>query len=257
MNRRQFTKAGVSAAAAAVTGVSGATEKPCFYELRTYELRSDIDSKGLHEFLENHYIPSLRRRKIGPVGCFSVMVGQLSPALITLVPYHTLEELHTNTDLVAGGEDWVSQWKKLETGAAVPYVRYHSALLKAFKGHTKIELPAPSSKTPPHIFELRTYESRNAFDSAAKIDMFNQEEIKIFRDCGLHPVFFGEGISGTRLPHLTYMLSFEDMEARQKNWSVFSANPDWNRIKNLPAWANTVSNITASFLVPTGYSEIK
>ena len=39
-----------------------------------------------------------------------------------------------------------------------------------------------------------------------------------FYETGLHPVFFGETIIGEKLPQLTYMLTFKDMEERDANW---------------------------------------
>jgi hypothetical protein len=52
------------------------------------------------------------------------------------------------------------------------------------------------------------------------------------------------------------MVAFDDMAARDKGWSVFQANPDWNRIKGEPRWAGTVSNIHASFLRAAPFSDI-
>ena len=43
-------------------------------------------------------------------------------------------------------------------------------------------------------------------------------ELAIFRRTGLRPVFFGNNLIGDRLPSFTYMLTFDDMAAREKNW---------------------------------------
>jgi hypothetical protein len=170
-----------------------------------------------------------------------------------LIPYQSLSQLRATTDLVAADDSFTKAWKSFETGSKLPYVRYESSLLKAFEAHPQIELP-PDGR---HLFELRTYESKDAFDAAAKVEMFNEEEIQIFRDCGLRIVFFGEAMFGSRLPHLTYMLAWNDMAEREEGWRIFGGNKDWNRIKAVPKWANAVSNIHASFLRSTDYSEIK
>ena len=78
--------------------------------------------------------------------------------------------------------------------------------------------------------------------------MFNEEEIQIFRDCGIHPLFFGETIVGSHMPSLFYMSHYADMDARAEAWSTFGKSEGWNRIKNRPGWSNadivsTVSNI--------------
>jgi hypothetical protein len=155
---------------------------------------------------------------------------------------------------VASGQDWLKAWKEFEE-TGMPYVHCHSQLLKAFAGHPALEKPTGSPDG--RVFELRTYESKNAFKAAAKVDMFNQEEVKIFRDCKMTPVFFGEALIGQRLPHLTYMMAFDNMEAREKGWATFRTNPDWNRIREDPRWIDTVSSIHASFLSAAGYSEIR
>jgi hypothetical protein len=256
MNRRQFATAGLGAAAGLSGGLTvEAAQEQSFYELRTYELRRDLDTSKIHSFFERFYLPMLRKQTSGPVGCFEVSSGQNAPALITLLQYDSPARVSANTDLVASGAEGVEQWKAFETDRQMPYVRYESRLLKAFRAHPIIEKPA-QAREGNNIFEIRTYESKDAVASAAKIEMFNLEEIKIFRDCNMHPVFFGEGLVGTRLPHLTYMLAFEDMAARDRAWGTFVSNPDWNRIKDEPKWLNTVSVIHASFLRPTPYSEI-
>jgi hypothetical protein len=86
--------------------------------------------------------------------------------------------------------------------------------------------------------------------------MFNQVELEIFRNNELNPVFFGEVIAGPDLPYLTYMVAFKDMEERNKKWEKFGADPDWNRVKVLPEYANTVSKIIKKFLEPLPYSQV-
>jgi hypothetical protein len=254
MNRRQFTRIGLSSAAAvSASSTALAADRRHYYEYRSYELRTDIEPQRINKFFADHLIPELKKRASGPIGCFNVSAGQLTPSLSLLIPFHPLSDLRSTSELVSTGGAFTSAWRSFETGSSLPYVRYQASLLKAFDAHPQVEVP-PSGR---HIFELRTYESKDAFDAAAKVEMFNQEEIRIFRDCGMRIVFFGEGIFGTRLPHLTYMLAWQDMEEREKGWSIFRDNEDWNRIKVVPKWANAVSNIHASFLRGTDYSEIR
>jgi hypothetical protein len=167
--------------------------------------------------------------------------------------------MQATMDAMRNDKEFAKAWQAFETGNELPYVRYESVILKAFDSHPKTELPPTEEKRPPRIFELRTYESRNAFSIRNKVDMFNQEEIKIFRDSGFATVFFGEGVIGARLPSLTYLVGFDNMAARDKAWGTFAASADWARVKTKPGWtdAEAVSNIHASFLRPTGYSQIR
>ena len=108
------------------------------------------------------------------------------------------------------------------------------------------------------VFELRTYESHSHKASKKKIELFNRNEIAIFRRTGLTPVFFGETLIGTKLPNLTYVLVFDDLAAREKNWDTFRADAEWKKLSSTPGYtdAEIVTNISNVFLRPTAYSQI-
>src|SRR5439155_21402739 len=88
--------------------------------------------------------------------------------------------------------------------------------------------------------------------------MFNNGEIAIFRRTGLQPVFFGETLIGAKMPNLTYMLVFENMAEREKNWGVFASDLEWRKLSSTPGYtdAEIVTNISNLFLRPTAYSQI-
>jgi hypothetical protein len=132
------------------------------------------------------------------------------------------------------------------------YTRFSSSFYFAFEGIPQLVKPAKGSM----LFELRTYEgySENAVDR--KTAMFNDGELSIFEETGLHSVFFGSQVSGPLMPALTYMLAFKDMEERDTNWSAFIDHPEWKRISVLPEYANTVSDIKRTFLKPLAYSQL-
>jgi hypothetical protein len=261
MNRRDVLKTTLAAsiAGAANAPVSAAAESNHFYELRAYQLRNDIQPARINEFFQQHFLPMMKRQGVGPVGCFNVISGLHSPSLVVVIDYKSLVEAQSAMEAARNDKEFIKGWQAFEAAGELPYVRYEAALLKAFDAHQKIEVPATDEKRPARVFELRAYESRSAFSLRNKIEMFNQEEIKIFRDCGFAPVFFGEGVFGSRLPHLTYLVGFDNMAAREKAWDAFRTNADWARVRNKPGWtdAEAVSNIHAAFLRPTSYSQIR
>ena len=106
------------------------------------------------------------------------------------------------------------------------------------------------------LLELRIYESFDEDAARRKITMFNKDELPIFDETGLHTVFFGETLIGEKLPQLTYMLVFNDMAERDRNWQAFIDHPEWKRISQLPEYANSVSQVNRIFLVPTDYSQV-
>ncbi len=263
MNRRNILKTGLSAGLIGATNLTtslttnAAAEGNHYYELRTYQLRNDLTNKRIHDFFQSQFLPMAKRQDFGPVGCFTVASGQYTPSLILLLDYKSLGDMQAAHARMEGDKDFMKAWQDFEATAEMPYVRYESMLLKAFDGHLKLEIPAPN-KTP-RLFELRTYESRNHFSLKNKLAMFNQEEIKIFRDAGFAPIFFGEGVIGTRQPALTYMVAFDDMAAREAAWAKFVNSEAFKKIRVMPSWTDpeAVSNIYGSFLRPTAYSQIK
>ncbi len=259
MDRRQMVKTGLAAAVIGATAKAGTAQGGNhFYELRTYELRNDFKPARIQEFFQQQFMPFMKRLGAGPIGCFNVISGMSGPALIVLIDYPSLGVMQSVHEKSTADKEFNAAWRAFETGE-LPYVRYESVLLKAFDNHPKIEVPVSDDKRLPRVFELRTYESRNAFSLRDKIAMFNQEEIRIFRESGFAPVFFGEGLIAPRLPHLTYMIGFDNMAAREKAWDSFRANPDWVKIRVRPGWtdAETVSNSHTAFLRPTSFSQIR
>jgi hypothetical protein len=83
-------------------------------------------------------------------------------------------------------------------------------------------------------------------------------EIDIFKRVGLSPVFFSRTLAGARMPSLVYMLTHENLAARDKNWSGFSGDPEWRKLAQTPGFTDPeiVSNITTILLRPAAYSQI-
>ena len=81
-----------------------------------------------------------------------------------------------------------------------------------------------------------------------KIRMFDEDEIRFFRRCGIQPVFFGRTIIGRDLPNLTYMVTFEILAAREQAWRTFIDDPEWQTLRSTPGLtdAEIVSNVTSS-----------
>ena len=88
--------------------------------------------------------------------------------------------------------------------------------------------------------------------------MFNEGEIAIFTRTGLTTVFFADTLIGTRMPSLTYMLTFPDLAELTKSWSTFGADPAWKELSHRPGYTDPeiVSNISNLYLSPLSCSQI-
>ena len=260
MRRRQFMAASALASLAPLGGIAMAKDpndspkKEC-YELRLYKLASAEKQKAMVDFLGKAAIPALNRIGIKPVGVFKIIEGD-SPDLYVLLPHCCLASVATATARLMADQQY------LEAGAAVldapksdpAYQRIESSLMVAFDEIPKLEIP---SKKQSRVFQLRIYESHNAERALKKIAMFNSGgEIALFRRTGMPPVFFGETLIGTKVPNLTYMLGFDDLDAKEAGWKKFLAHPDWTKLKTDPQYKDTVSNITNIMLRPAACSQV-
>lgn len=259
MERRQFIKTGVVAGAFGVHTPLHAQEARAFYEIRTYELRNDLEPARIQAFFGERILPAARAGGFGPIGVFTPEAGLINPSLVVVMSYAAAGDGVDLRRRALANADLDRVWREFETGGALPYVRYDASCYHAFAAHPRVELPQTSAARAPRIFEWRIYESRDQYSLQNKIDMFNREEIRIFRKVGMAPVLFGEAVYGTRLPHLTYMVGFDDMGARMKAWDTFRADPDWVKIRDLPGWSNAdaVSTTRTIFLRPTAFSDIR
>jgi len=268
MKRREFLKSSAAATsvgtlaamldAAAAENKEGAPRE--FYELRLYHLRRGPKQKLFDDFYRSAAIPAMNRAGIQPVGVFNVMFGPDNPTMYVLMPHKSLESFATAMDRVHSDPEYVKAGAEFTNAppSDPSYVRVESSLMVSIEGMPKIEVPASASENKPRIFELRTYESHSKKANKKKIEMFNVGELAIFRNAGLAPVFFGEAIAGAKMPNLTYMLTFENMAAREKNWGVFASDPEWKKLSTTAGFtdAEIVSNISNIFLRPMAYSQI-
>jgi hypothetical protein len=260
-NRRRFLSvAGIGLASVPVLGAAreaeGAIEVRDFYELRQYQLADEGQKQGLDAFLRDAAIPALNRIGIEPVGVFYPEEG-LSPVRV-LIRHRSMDSVVSAGQRLLADSEYLRRGTAfLDSSAEKPaFQRMESSLFLAFKGMPTIETPA---KGQGRILQLRIYESPSVKTGQKKIEMFNDAgEIAIFRRVGLHPVFFGEALTGTKMPNLTYMLAFESQDELKANWKKFVADPDWKRLKGMAEYSDKaiLSGITNLILKPAEYSQI-
>ncbi len=239
---------------AALGALAGAAPSPQYYELRRYRLRNVSQQGAFHAFWGEAAVPALNRLGIEPVGGFTVVHGPNAPSAYVLLPHPDLASAAGARRRLAGDAAYMEAGKDfLKRSMADPsYVRYESSLFKAFDGMPVMETPIDADG---RVFELRIYESPSDEAGIRKIEMFDNGEIPIFREVGLHPVFFGEALVGEQLPNLTYLLVFESMAAREEAWAKFIDHPDWKTLSADPYYAETVSAISSYILRPTPWSQ--
>jgi hypothetical protein len=265
MERRQFLAASVAASAVAVAGNAQAQTSPAtstreYYQIRRYGLQQGPQGKLTESYFADALIPALGRLGMGPVGALSLEFGSETPALYLLIPGPSVQSL---AELDLRLVDDAAFMKAAEpfwnaTAAAPPFLRVESSLLSAFPGWPKLVPPASAATKGKRIFQLRTYESPSNGAHVRKVEMFHSGEFEIFLRAGFHLVFFGDTLIGSRLPNLTYMVSFADQAELGAKWESFRNDPEWKKLSSSPRYASDqiVTNITNLILNPLSCSQI-
>jgi hypothetical protein len=260
MNRRSFLTVSGSVGILTAAGLNHAAEaSPSgrqYLVLQKYTFEKEEQRQGFDGFMKDVAVPALNRLGVQPVGVF-VDPNEPKPVYV-LLPHPDAESALTmnqrllaDADFSAKGAAFIDAPK-----SALPYKEVETWLMLAFKSMPKVERPA---KGPDRVFQLRTYESPSLQTGQKKIEMFNDAgEIRIFREVGLAPVFFGETLFGGKMPNLTYMLGFENAEQQKAAWTAFGKHPDWRKISKLPEYADArvIRGITNTVVQPTPYSQI-
>jgi hypothetical protein len=260
MNRRTFMTvtgaASVCSLGQLTTSGAAATGGRLYLQLQKFTLENEAQRQSLDAFLKEAFLPACNRLGIRPVGVFRDL-KELSPVYV-LVPHPTLESAATLTHKLLADSVFAGAAAGFLSApkSAKPYTEVENWLMLAFKGMPGVETPA---KGPGRVFQLRIYESPSVQTGQKKIEMFNDAgEIKIFREVGLNPVFFGEAVFGAKMPNLTYMLGFESEDAQKEAWGKFGKHPDWQRLRGMAEYADgtILRNIVNIPLRPSEYSQI-
>jgi NIPSNAP protein len=269
MQRRTFLTSSLTASALAVatpdSALLGAQGTPDskgreFYELRRYHLSSGPQRKLCDDFFRDALVPALNRLSISPVGVFDLTIGPDTPSIYVLMPSLSLETLVTAETRLAQDAEYLKAGAPFLNAPAIApaFLRMESSLMQAFEKIPKLKLPPATAANGPRVFELRTYESPSDQDHKRKVEMMQSGEEEVFAKAGFSQVFYGDTLIGSRLPNLTYMLSYESVSDRDKRWAAFRTAPEWKAMSSQPRYAfeAIVSNITNVILTPTAYSQI-
>jgi hypothetical protein len=228
-----------------------------FYLLRRYQLKSGPELKLTENYFAQALIPALARMSLGPTGAFRLDIGPETPAYYLLIPGASVEMLADLDLRLARDAEFLAAaapfWNA--TAVAPAFERVESWLLAAFEGWPKVTPPASKSK---RVFQLRTYESPSNGEHVRKVEMFHSGEFEIFKAAGVRPVFFGDTLVGSRMPSLTYMLSFGDMAELEAKWDIFRSDPAWKKLSADPRFGfdPIVMNISNLMLIPLDCSQI-
>ena len=234
-----------------------------WFHVLTYHLNSDKSEALFDKTFAEAVLPGLKKQGFDSIGVFKPIKfakkqDEPKRQRWVIYPLSSPEQIVTLTESLGSDSAFLqsaADYLGVEKDAAV-FSRVESSLLYAFEGMPRLAVPAKSD-TKARIFELRVYESFSEMKGKRKVQMFNEGEIDIFNKVGLDAVFYGEAVVGKNLPQLTYMLVYNDEAHHAEAWKKFLSSPEWDTLKKLEQYKDTVSKIDNTFMEALPYSGIQ
>ena len=230
-----------------------------FYQLKIYSFNTLEQVQGADDYFKEAFIPSLNGIGIANVGVFkpTSIDSDSIKRIYVLIPFSTIdafisleEKLEKNQSHNTKGSSFLNAPHNKPA-----FSRYESILMRSFDEFPILKIPKLIGDQSNHIYELRSYESPSNKYYKTKVDMFNLGgEVKLFDRLKFNAVFYGEVISGSKMPNLMYMTTFSDMESRDAHWNAFSTSPEWTKLKAATKYKNSVSHADIILMHPTDYS---
>ena len=108
------------------------------------------------------------------------------------------------------------------------------------------------------IYELRVYTTVPG-RMPNLMARFRDHTLRIWERLGVRQVgFFTTLVGPNNNNQLTYLLAWESLAEREAKWTVFQADPEWNKARaESEADGPINAQVDSSFLLPTDFSALK
>lgn len=241
-----------------VTTASAFAAKPSYYyQLKVYHLKTKSQEALVDAYLKDAYLPALHRAGIKSVGVFKpIATDTLEQLVYVFIPYKKIDDFTKLNETLANDKQYIeagANYLKAEYNQT-PYTRIESTIMKAFAAMPEFAVPKLSTPKSERVYELRSYESATENLAINKMEMFNDYEVDIFTKLNFNAVFYGQVISGSKMPNLMYLTTFNNKADREKHWAAFG--DEYKKISGLPQYQHNVSKNVTLFVYPTDYSDI-
>lgn len=229
-----------------MSSASAKNPKKDIYQIKIYSLKNNEQVAAVDAFLKNAFLPAMHHSGILKIGVFKPITNDTAALkkIYVFIPFTSVDQWQNIYGILDKDASYQSAAKDF-TGAAFdhsPFERVESVLLEAFDMQPHFSMPSLKNPVSEKIYELRSYESPTEALHAIKVKMFNEGgETVIFKRLGFNAVFYAKVISGSHMPNLMYMTSFENMAEHDEHWKAFSNDAEWKRISALPEYESKVS----------------
>jgi hypothetical protein len=231
-----------------------------FYLIKVYQCNANEQVNAVLDYLEKAYLPVAHKMGFKPIGVFTRFDNDTATdkRVYVFVPLQNEASLLLLDDAIVKDANVQTKGKNYVQAAynQPPYRRIETIVLNAFKFHPLFALPKLTGALTERIYELRSYEGSNETCYHQKVKMFNQGgEINIFKRLNSNAVFSAEVLSGSHMPDLMYMTTFNNMADRDAHWKLFGNDPEWKKLSAMPEYDHTVSTANIYLLHPAAFSD--
>jgi NIPSNAP len=107
------------------------------------------------------------------------------------------------------------------------------------------------------IYELRIYQTLPG-RMPNLLARFQNHTLRIWEKHGIRQAGFWTTLVGESNNELIYLLAWESLAERERKWSAFAADPEWNAVRAETEKDGPINaNISNQFLTPTAFSAVK
>jgi hypothetical protein len=256
MTRRSFAQAMGGLSLLTAPHLAGSAAKSKIYVVQNYFLKNGPQMVRWHRFMEQAALPELRKWEASRSTYLEAMVAPHMPQAMTITEFESVGHWQSVQSALARAAAYVQGFSEWEAGAEPPYESYSERMLTATAFSPGF---SENADGPARIFEYRIYQSPAYRQLQLLNERFAGPGAAIFHRVGVKPILYANALTGDRLPNLTYLTPFENLTAREKAWTAFTADAEWQKLRMESAekygQISTVMHI--SLWRPAAYSPVK
>jgi hypothetical protein len=178
--------------------------------------------------------------------------------LVYVLSYPSREARDASWKAFSADPEWQSVSKASEANGKL-VTKVENVFMQATDYSPAIET---TQKSPPRIFELRTY-TASPGNIQNLHDRFRNQTIKLFEKHGITNFAYWQPMpkaDGAKSDLLVYLIAHKDKAAADESWAAFRADPVWVKVKSdseVKGGGSLTTKVESVFMAPTDYSPVK
>jgi len=213
------------------------------YELRVYDAMPG-KLGALNDRFANHTIGFFKNHGIGIVGFWTAMIGT-SNQLTYILSFDDMADREKKWGAFQADPGWHKARAESETDGPL-----NAHVQNSFMRLTPY---SPQPKISTNLQELRVYQAVPGKLPALNA-RFADHTTHLFEKHGIKNIgYWTQDVGPSN--QLFYMVGYDSLADREKNWAAFSADPDWQKARAESERDGPLTSQThSSILQPTAYS---